>query len=229
MYAKFQVDNFSKDLINIVQYSEGFLQGIEQGKQKFLRNLGSDIITILKEFIDSNARSNPEALHHVYEWYQTGLAEARLYEINYVTNRIGGLTFNYTFSQSSSIKVGSQVPFYDKARIMEEGIPVTIRPKNGNVLKFESGGEEIFTSRQVRVENPGGEAVQGSFQKVFDLFFNNYFSQSFLYASGLLEYLSNPKLYKTNFASGKKGGKSVGIKTGYTWITNAKMLEGGLE
>lgn len=229
MFSKFDVSNFTKDLNSIVQYSEGFLEGVQQGKQKFLRSLGAETVAILKEFIDSNARANPQALQHVYEWYQTGMSEGRLFEINYVANRIGGLTFNYTFSQSTSIKNGSQVPFYDKARIMEEGIPVTIRPKNGNVLKFDVGGEEVFTSKEVKIENPGGEMAQGSFQEVFDLFFNNYFAQSFLYASGIMKYLSNPAIYAKNFRSAKTGKKPLGIKTGYTWITNASVIGGGIE
>jgi len=74
-------------------------------------------------------------LHHVYEWYQTGSPAARLFDINYISNQIG-LSFNSTFRQSVSIKSGSKVPFYNKAQIIENGIPVTIRPVSSEVLSF---------------------------------------------------------------------------------------------
>ena len=114
------------------------------------------------------------------------------------------------------------VPFYNKASIMENGIPVLIKPKR-TALRFRAGGEEVFTRRPVNVRNPGGEEVQGSFERTFDEFMRNYFTQGFLRASGLIDYISNPKIYKKNFAAGAKGGKSVGVSTGFKWITNAKV------
>ena len=57
-----------KDLNNIVEYSMGFLDGVQKGKRLFLNALGSSVREMLEIFIDSNARSNPQALHHVYEW-----------------------------------------------------------------------------------------------------------------------------------------------------------------
>jgi hypothetical protein len=113
------------------------------------------------------------------------------------------------------------VPFYDKARVMENGIPVVIKPRNSNVLAFEENGEIVFTKNAVVVENPGGQATQGAFEKTFDSFFRSYFSQSFLRSSGILDYLKRPMAYKNNFGAGARGGKSVGVSTGYRWIINA--------
>jgi hypothetical protein len=106
---------------------------------------------------------------------------------------------------------------------MENGIPVTIRPKNKSVLAFEDNGEQVFTKQPVTVENPGGDQVQGSYEKVFDSFFRSYFSQIFLRSSGLIDYLESPKAYKNNFKAGSKQGKSKGIQTGYNWILNATI------
>ena len=223
MRAVFEDKEFFKDLMNIAEYSEGFLQGIQAGKNQFLKSLGKEVIFAMKEFIDANARVNPAALQHVYEWYQNGNAKYRLYKLNYRPT-LNGLTFNYTFSQSKSIKDGSNVPFYDKAKIMENGIPVTIKPTSAKVLAFEIGGEQIFTPNQVIVNNPGGEQAQGGFEHVFNSFFNDYFSQSFLKSSGIMEYLGNPDAYKKNLSAGKKGGKSEGIKVGYSWIIKTDTL-----
>ena len=220
MRAVFNSNQFKKEMNNIVNYSVGFLEGVQKGKTVFLKTVGLETVELMKEFIDSNARVNPEMLHHVYEWNQTGSPSARLYDISYTTSNLG-LSFRSSFSQSTSIKDGSRTPFYDKARIMEYGIPVTIRPKVAQVLAFEDGGETIFTQGPVRVDNPGGIQVEGGFEKVFDMFFNRYFSQAFLRVSGIAKYLENPQVYKKDMQAGKKMGRTKGLSTGYRWIANA--------
>jgi hypothetical protein len=103
---------------------------------------------------------------------------------------------------------------------MENGIPVTIRPRNASVLAFEDNGEQVFTKNPIVVDNPGGIQAQGGFEKTFDSFFNNYFSQAFLRVSGVMDYIRNPSAFTKNLSAGKRGGRSVGISTGYTWIAN---------
>jgi len=222
MITTFNSNQFKKDMNNIVNYSIGFLEGVHRGKTVFLKTLGMETVEIMKEFIDSNARVNPEMLHHVYEWTMTGSPNARLYDISYTTSNLG-LSFRSSFSQSTSIKEGSRTPFYDKARIMEYGIPVTIRPKVAQVLAFDDNGETVFTRGPVEVMNPGGTEVEGGFERVFDMFFNKYFSQAFLRTSGVARYLENPQAYKKDMPAGKRIGKSKGLSTGYRWIANAGM------
>ena len=224
MIITFDDKQLLKDIMSVTQYSEGFLDGIHAGEPEFLKEFGKEIIATLKEFIDSNARVDPQALQHVYEWYMNGSADARLYDITY--HEIGnGLSFGYNFSQSISLKQGSTTPFYDKARIMEEGIPVTIKPVKSDVLAFDINGESIFTKSPIEVPNPGGDHAKHGFQKVFDSFFTNYFTQSFLIASGMVNYLNNPFLYSENFRMAKSGGKQLGYKTGLQFI--AKAATGG--
>jgi hypothetical protein len=139
MITTFNSKQFKKDMNNIVNYSIGFLDGVHKGKTVFLKTLGMETVEVMKEFIDSNARVNPEMLHHIYEWNLTGSPEARLYDISYTVSNLG-LSFKSSFSQSRSIKDGSRTPFYDKARIMENGIPVTIRPRAAQVLAFDDNG-----------------------------------------------------------------------------------------
>ena len=211
---------FRKDMKNILDYSLGFLDGVKKGKSKFFGNIGSLASESLKTFIDTNAKVNPAILQHVYEWYRVGSPEGRLYDISYKATD-SGVSFFSTFSQSSTIKDGSNVPFYNKARIMEKGIPVVISPTTSGVLVFEDNGETIFTKKDVVVTNPGGPAALGGFEKTFDLFFTKYFSQAFIRSSGIKDYLENPAVYKANIKAGKNNGKSVGVRTGYQWIAQA--------
>jgi len=220
MIVRFNNAMFKKDMKNIIDYSVGFLNGIQGGKKAFLGVLGMKTVELMKEYIDSNARVNPEMLHHVYEWNRTGSPDSRLYDIDYVSSNLG-LSFKSTFKQSTSIKNGSRVPFYDKAKIMEKGIPVTIVPKKAQALSFEINGEQIFTKQPVNVSDPGGQEVRGGFEKVFDSFFTRNFTQAFLRTSGIAQYLKNPVAYKKNMSAGKKSGKIKGYQTGYRWIANA--------
>jgi hypothetical protein len=221
MKVSLTTNDFEKQILNIAQYSVGFLDGVQKGKKIFLDNMGKGVVYTLGRYIDVEAKANSAALHHVYEWYQTGSPSSRLFDIDYTVSNVG-LSLNSTFKQSRTLAEDATVPFYNKARIMENGIPVTIKPKRV-ALRFTAGGEEIFTRKPVTVRDPGGQAVQGSFERTFDEFMRNYFTQGFLRASGLFDYIENPTIYKKNIAAGAKGGKSVGVTTGFKWITNAKV------
>lgn len=217
---------FKKEMTNIVNYSLGFLDGVSAGKREFLGVLGAETIDLLKKYIDSNARVNPKMLHHIYEWNMVGSPNGRLYDIDYTVSNLG-LSVSSTFKQSKTIKDGSDVPFYNKAKIMENGIPVKVYPKKSDVLVFEQDGETVFTKNGVVISNPGGDEVEGAFEQVFDTFFRVYFTQAFLKTSGIGEYLKSPKAYKDNLSAGKRIGRSAGVSTGYRWIANAGVKTNG--
>lgn len=210
---------FAKEMDNLVKYSYGFIEGAHSGKRIFMATFGEKVKEILSQFIDSMARQDPSSLHHVYEWYQAGNPGARLFDINYTVSNLG-LSLNATFRQSTSIKNGSTVPFYNKAFVMENGIGVTITPRQADVLVFEDDGNTVFTKGPVNIENPGGENVEGSFQRAFDLFVNSYFAQSFLQIVGVNKKFSSMSTYKQYLKSGIKVGKSAGVTAGFKWITN---------
>jgi len=213
---------FNKKMKNLIEYSSGFLDGVQDGKKLFSNQLGKGIIEALGQYIDSMARQDQKSLHHVYEWAKVGQRSARLFDLNYfVTGK--GLSISSTFSQSKSIKDGSSTPFYDKARVMENGIPVTIKPSTGGVLRFDDNGVEVFTKKPVLVQSPGGRDVKGAYANVFDNFMKYYFTQAFLSSTGLYDYIKNPQVYKTNISAGVKGGRGVGQATGYKWIISAKV------
>lgn len=225
MKVTFDSQNLVRQLNNVTEYSLGFLEGIQAAKPEFLDNLGKSVIESLKNFIDTNARVNPETLHHVYEWYKAGSPEARLFDIDYIIQGKDSLSFNYTFSQSASYSKNSTIPFYDKARIMENGSPVTIKPRANGVLSFNDDGQQVFTKKPIIVENPGGSNVVGGFENTIKMFFDNYFSQSFLMSSGIMEHFNNPKAYKQNFRSGSKQGRPFGFKIGYEWTAKGGRIE----
>jgi hypothetical protein len=222
MIVSLDFKQFNSMMKNVADYSLGFVDGINRGKKVFLDNLGKGVIDGLAQFIDANAKMNPEALHHMYEWYREGSPEARLFNLNYTVSGLG-LSVKSTFRQSNTASKDNTQPFYDKARIMELGIPVTIKPKKSPVLVFEEGGRTVFTKGPINIRYPGGPEVVGAFERTFDMFMKYYFKQSFLRSSGLLNYLESPTVYKKNLAKGSVRGRSEGIKTGYTWIANAKI------
>jgi len=222
MIARTNTVSFTKTLNNILEYSYGFIDGINKGKPVFLNKLGKGVIVALGQYIDANARSNPKALHHVYEWYRTGSPSARLFDISFVSNK-NGLNLFSNFKQSRSMSNDASRPFFDKAKIMEQGKTVVVKPKSGSVLRFESGGQTVFTRKPVTIRNPGGDQVTGSFEQVFDEFMLRYFKQSFIRSSGLYDYINKPTLFKKNIAAGARIGRSKGINTGFTWIANARI------
>jgi len=219
---------FNKDMKNIIAYSTGFLEGAQVGKQEFFRRIGPYITNLASQFIDSTARQNPEMLHHIYEWYQEGSPGHRLYDITYTISNLG-LSFQSSFRQSTSKPFGplyeSEVAFWNKAKIMEEGVPVTIRPKKADYLEFlGEDGELVYTEGPIRVKNPGGDQVQGGFEKTFNMFFNQVFTQSFLNQSGIKKYLENPVIFSKNIRKGKMRGRVEGVNTGARWIMDAGMV-----
>jgi hypothetical protein len=214
---KYKTNNFMKDMNSILDYANGFMDGAQAGKKELLETIGKRTVEILDEFIDANARTNQQVLHHVYEWNEAGSPGARLFDLEYTTSG-GGLTFRSTFRQSASVQAGSTKPFYDKARIMEQGIPVTIRPVRAKALVFEDNGQKVFTKSAVTVSNPGGQAVAGGFEQTVDTFFRSYWQQSFLKATGIADILRNPIQFKQNLPRAKAGGRAVGYDVGYRWI-----------
>ncbi len=211
-------DSLKKKLDNFVAYSNGFVEGAVAAKPQMLDAMGEQVSIIISNYIDSIASANPNALHHVYEWGQTGTSSARLFDVDYVVTG-GGLSLNATFSQSRSMQNGSSTPFYNKAYIMENGLPVRVEPKNSSVLAFNDNGEQVFTKKPVTILKPGGEAVAGSFEKTFNDMVSIYLSQAIFDVTDVGVSINNIKIFKDNISRGTSGGRSVGIATGKKWIT----------
>ena len=222
--VKMDTKQLNKILNNSVSYSFGFLEGTDIGQIQFNKELGDFIKQALYKYIDTKARMNPQALHHVYEWDQVGSSSARLFEFNVKSSkRI--ITFNGKFLQSRSNSSTSKEPFSDKANVMENKISITISPKSSSVLVFEDDGETIFTSKTIEILNPGGDEVAGSFSSVVDSFFSEYLTAGILKGAGIFQSLSNPREYSDSFPSGTKSGKPVGISAGKKYMNLPSGVE----
>jgi phosphopantetheine adenylyltransferase len=132
---------------NIINYSFGFLEGVDRGKKIFFDKLGTGAIQALAQYVDVQARANPRALHHVYEWSKPGNPAARLFDLNFIES--SGLSFklDYQLLESKSYvpnkKSGKRYKFVEKASVMESGMPVTIAPKSSKRLVFEIDGIKV--------------------------------------------------------------------------------------
>jgi hypothetical protein len=217
--ASFDMKEFNKMFKNINEYSNGFFRGAEANRENFNDQLGKYTIDLLNKFIDSKARMSPESLHHVYEWGAVGSPSARLFFLEAKTTK-SNILISGNFLPSSSISENSSEPFVDKAKVMENAISIEISPRASNVLAFDVDGESVFSMDSIFIANPGGDEVAGSFGKVIEEFFENYFTNSVLYQSGLFKKLSNPKEFYQNFSSGAiGGGSSLGIRSGKEYFS----------
>lgn len=218
--ASFDDKTFFKEMNNIVEYSLGFVEGAVKGKRAFLEKIAVRAVKVIEDYIDSSARTNPAMLHHIYEWNKAGDSDSRLFDIISTVSSTS-INLKTVFRQSQSIKDGSKTPFYDKARVIENGIPVIVKPKESSVLVFDVDGKKVFTRNPVKIDNPGGIEAEGGLERTLRAFFDNYMSQSFLMASGVDLYLKDASIFTSNIGRGKRGGKSVGVSIGYRWITEA--------
>jgi hypothetical protein len=140
--------------------------GSKESKERVSRKVFDALRQQFYDRTDARARSNPASLHHVYEWGKPGDPSARLYKFTSRGRGTGAFEVSYDYLESREPNVNGDV-FAEKARVMEEGIPVTIAPVNSERLAFEVDGEMVYTAGPVTVTNPGGDAVRGSLRQEF--------------------------------------------------------------
>jgi len=144
-------------------------------------------------YIDSQARTKPKSLHHVYEWNKVGVPTARLFKLSRMD--IDGLSFriNYDFKLSKSSvpsknkKQTKKYVFANKALVMETGMPIVIRPRSAERLVFELDGETVFMPKgtSVTVRKPGGAQAAHQFSLSYGRFFGGQLVNSSIKSSGL--------------------------------------------
>jgi hypothetical protein len=220
--ARIKGDDVIKMLKNSVEYSSAFATELNKSKAILNQKLGSDSIEIFYDYLDGLARSHPGMLHHVYEWGQVGNPMGRLYDLTLSVNNTSAV-IDAKFLESTVPSPTSNEPFYDKAKMMEDGETVVINQVEAKALFFEIDGEEFFRTGPIVIANPGGSAVRGSFVKAFNEFYGVYFTQVHLESIKFYKYFSNPRAYEKYFASAVKGGgaRSKGKKAALSWIMNA--------
>lgn len=212
---------FNRVMKNAIKYSNGFVDGVEVDKIKFMTELGQFVEEALNKYIDAQARANPDALHHVYEWGQVGSPAGRLFEIESIPGPTL-IRFSGRFLASDSISDTATEPFIYKAETMENGIGITIAPRMSDYLVFEVDGKTVFTMNEVYVAHPGGDAVAGSFGRAVETFFSQYFTNVLL--QPFLKDLATAEEYAQYFPKGAKGGGySVGLQAGKIYLSSAGM------
>lgn len=211
----------NKTLENAVSFSYGFLDGIEIDQILFNKKLGEYVEQALGLYIDSEARANPDALHHVYEWGMVGEKNGRLFEFKSTASK-RVITFSGKFLQSKIPSPSSDNIFYDKANVMENKIEVVVSPKNSDILSFEIDGEQVFTTNSIYIANPGGDEVAGSFGRIVENFFDVYFTKTLL--RPFMKKLNNPIEFTQAFGAGARIGRSAGINAGKKYIRSAGTI-----
>ncbi len=219
MKVKFNAKDFSKTIGSVVDYSQGFIDSAKENSKKVSQGVAEMSVDAFYEYLDNLARSHPGMLHHVYEWGQTGDPFGRLAELKTIVSS-RTVTVSAEFLESQTSSGDSNQPFYDKARIMEEGISVVINTVQAKALFFEVDGEEFFRVGPIYIANPGGSQTRGSFVKAFDEFYGKYFKEVFLNSINFYSNFSNPQEYKRFLKSAVKGNNSysVGKNAALAWI-----------
>lgn len=220
--VKFDVSGLTRTLRKTVGYSQGFIKELKENEPNLTGKVGDLSIDVFYEYLDGLARNHPGMLHHVYEWGQVGDPFGRLYELKQALSR-NSSTITADFLYSNSVSDSGTTPFYDKARVMEEGNPVVVTEKDAKVLFFQIDGQEFFRHGPIFIANPGGSEVRGAFLNAFNEFYTKYFSDFYLKSIGFYDHFSSPQEFVKNFASAVNGNSPdmSGRKAALSWIAKA--------
>lgn len=219
--AKLHGKKAMKILNNLVQYSDGFIKESKAQESTITRRLAKTSVSGFYEYLDQLARVNPGMLHHVYEWGRVGDPNSRLFDLKISLSK-NNAVITSEFLTSETPSDTSNEPFYEKAKIMEEGIPVIIQEVQAQALFFEIDGIEYFRTGPITIENPGGPEVRGSFVAQFEEFYNTYLDDVYLQAIRFYQYFMDAKPYEKNFSGAMNSGNAyaIGRKTALSWIEN---------
>lgn len=174
-----------------------------------LTELANAVFTLsakaFKKAMDIEAKANPKAFHHVYEWNQTGLAMGRLFYLYKQDSANGKLIIKTVFSKSKNKvpvdprllqpgKTGkgvvSKSVFANKADVMESGRPIIYRASKNIPLPDSEGLRFIAAGTLIKNPYPGGKEVKGSFEKFFHYWFDTKVD-SVIKSSGVINLIDN--------------------------------------
>lgn len=168
----FNTDKFTEKVMSLSMYDSTILQSLyinPINKQKINRGAALLIKNYFDQYLDSRARQNPNAYHHVYEFEKTGNSSARLFTAVVGNTPDGSATITYSFKPAKDPNPEGY-PFPNKAKVMENGETIIVTPKKSKYLKFEINDGQFVTLEKAVIRNPGGTEVKGSFQSTFQAF-----------------------------------------------------------
>lgn len=162
--TKFDVAPFTKTVQQVAKYYTDVVSTLNAAIPIINRGIANDVVSTAYQYFDSMAASG-NGIEHMYEFGHAGDPSMRLYRI---TQQAGaaGTVLSYEFIEARVPTPDSDKVFRDKARIMEQGVSVTIRPVDATILAFNVGGEDVFTRGPV-ITTPG-KNVAGNFSNMFN-------------------------------------------------------------
>jgi hypothetical protein len=159
--------NMVEKIVATVKFNSELVNQINNNQRSRIEEQGLILIAkYFEAYVDNLARINHSRFHHLYEPGKSGNKNSRLFQASISSKTKPTLTYNFT---PSMIPGDSGYVFENRAFVMENGIPLNIKAKDSEYLRFEYEGE-FYSKKQVYVANPGGTEVQDSFSETFNTF-----------------------------------------------------------
>jgi hypothetical protein len=159
--------NMVEKIVATVKFNSELINQINNEQKPRIQEQGLKLIaTYFEAYVDNLARMNNSRFHHLYEPGRSGAKDSRLFQGSVTSRTKPILTYNFT---PSVLPGDSGYVFENRAFVMENGIPLNIKAKDSQYLKFEYEGE-FYSKKQVYVANPGGTEVENSFSETFNTF-----------------------------------------------------------
>lgn len=225
-YRNIDTGRMPEKILASANYHSMVLSKIHTGrvKKQIARSGASIVDKYFGLWLDNKARREPERYHHIYEWGKTGDKNARLFECE-ISNSEEPV-INFYFKESNSTNESGYI-FYNKAEVMESGQSVSIQPINSEVLAFEVDGDAIFTPNEIVIDNPGGEATNGSFAAAVNEYMMEEAERS-LEFSGFSTTLMNTMKIESDRTLSRMSGNAV-ISPGQSSTSSAEIIARAVE
>jgi hypothetical protein len=162
--------NMVEKIVATVKFNSELVNQINNEQKPRIQEQGLKLIArYFEAYVDNLARMNHSKFHHLYEPGRSGSKNSRLFQASITSKTRPVLTYNFT---PSLVPGDSGYVFENRAFVMENGIPLNIKAKDSEYLRFEYEGE-FYSKKQVYVANPGGTEVENSFSETFNIFMNS--------------------------------------------------------
>jgi len=161
---------FPEKILLLSKYDEKMLLELHMNKSNKMmieRAAANLVARYFESYVDAKARTSPKSFHHIYEFDETGSKDARLFKRK-ITSTVGGTVISYNLINAKKPN-REGYPFPQKAKVMEAGTPIVIKPKTSQFLQYRLSDGRFVRSSQSIVENPGGD-VANKFTDEFNSF-----------------------------------------------------------
>jgi hypothetical protein len=197
------LNNFKRQMNNLTRSLEDLPS--KKNMNNVTRAAGSIAAKSFVKDLNSAAKANKKAYHHIYEWDKTGVNNARLFTVLKSGADSNNITLSIQFNKSKTkvpiAKVlqrpgpnGKSVTrttvFKNKAEAMESNMPLSFTAKR-NIAYTTTGRDIVFKSRGtfITIKKPGGDATTKSVEKFAKKWENNMLRPAII-NSGIFDKLS---------------------------------------